>query len=69
MANGDEWLTLNQAAELSGYHVNHIRRLIWKGEVDARKFGPVWAVNRQSLVAYLKEMQERGEKRGPKPEK
>ncbi len=64
----DEWLTVNQAAELSGYHPDHIRRLIRRGEIGAHKFGPVWAVDRDSLNAYLHKMEMLGGKRGPRPE-
>lgn len=66
MANGDDWLTVQQAAKLSGYHPDHLRVLIRGGLIDARKFGPVWAINRHSLDAYIKKMRERGEKRGRK---
>ena len=64
----DEWLTVNQAAKLSGYHPDHIRRLVRRGEIDARKFGPVWAVHLESLIAYLRKMELLGGKRGPKSE-
>jgi excisionase family DNA binding protein len=64
----EEWLTINQAAELSGYHPDHIRRIVRKGEIEARKFGPVWAVNHESLISYVHRMELLGEKRGPKSE-
>ena len=32
----EEWLTTEQAAELSGYHPDHIRRLIRGGDLQAR---------------------------------
>lgn len=63
----EEWITTVQAAEMSGYHINHIRRLIRFGDVQARKFGPVWQVNRQSFVDYLETAQSTTDKRwGPK---
>ena len=63
----DEWITTADAAKISGYHVNHIRRLIRSGRVDARKFGPVWQVNRHSLLAFVKQAEESGDnRRGPK---
>ena len=49
----EEWLTTQDVAELSGYHPDHIRRLIRAREIEARKFGPVWQVSRQSLNEYL----------------
>ena len=63
----ERWLTTQQAAELGGYHPNYIRRLIREGEVKARKFGPVWQVDRASLLAYVRKVERAGAKRGPKP--
>jgi excisionase family DNA binding protein len=64
--NSDEWLTVNEAAKLSGYDPEHIRRLIRDGEIKARKFSIVWVVNRDSLLNYLKKAQTWGKKRGRK---
>ena len=50
----DEWLTVNDAAKLSGYHPEHIRRLVRQGAVTAKKFSIVWMVSRISLLAYMK---------------
>jgi hypothetical protein len=65
----DDWITTRQAVELSGYHPDHLRRLIRSGDIDARKFGIVWQVSQNSLLAYLKEAQDSKDKRrGPKEE-
>ncbi len=50
----DEWLTVNEAAKLSGYHPEHIRRLVRQGAVKAKKFSIVWMVSRDSLLTYMK---------------
>jgi excisionase family DNA binding protein len=66
MANND-WLTVQDAAKLSGYRADHLRELIRNGKVEAQKFGPLWAVSRQSLVAYMNEALRSMDKRhGPK---
>lgn len=66
--NGDEWITTQEAAELSGYHPDHLRRLIRAGMVKAKKFGIVWQVNRQSLLDYMAQAaQSEDKRRGPKP--
>jgi excisionase family DNA binding protein len=62
MANGEEWLTLTQAAEISDYHPECIRELIREGKISAHKFGTVWAVHKGSLLEYLQMMQEAGVK-------
>ncbi len=53
-SNGNEWLTVNEAAKLSGYHPEHIRRLVRQGAITAKKFSIVWMVNRKSLLTYTK---------------
>jgi excisionase family DNA binding protein len=62
----DEWITTKEAAELSGYNVQYVRRLIRNGRIDARKFGPLWQVSRQSLLSYLTTAKQSADKRrGP----
>lgn len=66
--NGNKWLTVNEAAKLSGYHPESIRELIRDEKIKARKFSIVWMVSRESLLGYVKKAQAMGEKRGRKPE-
>lgn len=61
----DEWISTSEASKLSGYHAEHIRKLIREKRVKARKFMILWLVSRKSLEAYLKEQKAKhGEKRG-----
>ena len=53
----DEWLDVNEAAKLSGYHPEHIRRLVRQGAVTAKKFSIVWMVSRESLLSYIRNQQ------------
>jgi excisionase family DNA binding protein len=57
----EEWLTTAEAAELSGYHSEHLRELVREGKIDARKFGPVWAISRSSFMAYVEAASREGE--------
>jgi len=59
----DEWLSVSEAAKLSGYHPEYIRRLIRDGELEARKFSIVWQVRTQSLLDYLESAQSKEDKR------
>lgn len=52
MNREDEWMTVREAAEWSGYHAEHIRILIRRGDIYAKKWGPVWQVSRESVKAY-----------------
>ncbi|MBT6061668.1 MAG: helix-turn-helix domain-containing protein [Anaerolineae bacterium] len=47
-----EWITVQEAADLSGYHPEYLRLLIREGKLDARKFGSVWAINKKALLSY-----------------
>jgi len=66
MAEDSEWLTVQEAAKLSGYNPEHITRLIRQKKIEARKFSIVWQVNRESLLAYREKVRQLGEKRGRK---
>ena len=63
----EEWITVQDAVNLSGYHADHVRKLIREDRIKGRKFVTVWQVSRTSLDAYLREQSKRGEKRGRKP--
>ncbi len=66
--NGDDWITTQEAAELSGYHVNYLRWLIREERIKARRISFLWFVNRQSLLDYMAQAKQSGDKRrGPKP--
>lgn len=67
MMNDDEWLTTEQAAELSGYHPEHLRRLLKSGDIEGRKVSIVWLIKRRSLLDYIASAKQSGDKRrGPK---
>jgi excisionase family DNA binding protein len=61
--DGGEWLTVEEAAKLSGYHPEYIRRLIRDGEIEAKKFSIVWQVSRKSLTAYIETAKSQEDKR------
>jgi excisionase family DNA binding protein len=62
----ERWITTQQAAELSGYHANYIRKLIRTGRIKARRYSTLWQVDRASLLAYIRNAEKQGNKRGPK---
>ena len=68
VTNNDEWLTISEAAKLSGYHPETLRELVRDGKIKGRKVSIVWLVDRESLLAYLAKAKASGEKRGRKPE-
>lgn len=66
MAKQDNWLTTQQAAELTGYTVFYIQDLAREGKVKAKKVSIVWLVERESLLNHVKQVRSQGEKPGPK---
>jgi excisionase family DNA binding protein len=61
-----DWITTTEAIELSGYHLVHLWRLLSAGKIKAQKWGHQWQVSRASLLDYMHQMEQLGEKRGPK---
>jgi excisionase family DNA binding protein len=61
-----DWITTAEAVKLTGYHANHIRRLIKTGKVKGQKWGRDWQISRASLLAYMRQVEKMGSKRGPK---
>jgi len=55
-----EWITTKEAAELTGYHAVHIRRLAKGGIIRGFKRGRDWWLERESLEAYVEEMKRLG---------
>lgn len=63
MTDDSEWITVNEAAEISGYNAEYLRRLIRDEKIDYRMFGFMYQVNKQSLLKYLKEAEKKSDKR------
>ena len=49
----DDWITTSEAAEISGFHIEYIRRIIRNGIIYGKKWGREWMVDRNSLLEYL----------------
>lgn len=62
----EDWITTQEAVELTGYNPVYIRYLLSTGKVVGEKWARSWRISRQSLQAYQRESQKSGAKRGPK---
>ena len=60
------WISVPDAARVSGYHPEHLRKLLKAGKIRGQKFATVWQIDEASLRAYLHRIEQLGEKRGPK---
>lgn len=67
MIKQENWLSITEAARMSGYHKDTLRELARERRIRGRKFVTVWQIEKSSLEAYLKRVQMLGEKRGRKP--
>jgi len=48
-----EYISTEDAAEMLGYHVEHVRRMIREGDLTSAKVGRSWLVLRRSVEDYL----------------
>jgi len=55
-----QWITTQEAANLTGYDQTYISRLLRKGRIKGVKPGHDWLVNRDSLLTFHREMQAQG---------
>ena len=51
----EKWITTADAANISGYNEEYIRRLARTRKIKARKFGTIWQVNSNSMKRYYME--------------
>ncbi len=62
-----DWITCNEAAELTHYNPVYIRRLIRNDKVAAVKKGHAWWIDRKALLEYVKSAkQSKDRRRGPR---
>lgn len=57
---GEEWLTTEQAAELTGYSQSYMRKLALGDKVTALKAGRDWLLNRAALLEFTRKMEALG---------
>lgn len=62
-ADMPEWITVDEAAEASGYHPEYIRRLARKGRIGAEKKGRDWWIDRDKFRSYLAAVESLGTKK------
>jgi excisionase family DNA binding protein len=48
-----EWITVEEAAQQSGYHLEYVRRLARQDRIGASKKGRDWWVDRDLRKTYL----------------
>lgn len=60
-------LTVNNAAEATGYNIQYLRRLLRSGKLKGIKIGQIWLIEMQSLEMYLQHIESTSDQRcGPR---
>ncbi|GEM_PF-507566 len=63
----DKFITVQAAAEVTGYCSQYLRRLLRTRKLDGIKVGQVWLIKMASLGAHLKQTEATGDHRcGPR---
>lgn len=65
--SAEDWISVQEAAQIANFHVEYVRRLIRSGTIEGRKIIIVWQVSRSSLMEYLERQAARGERTGRPP--
>ncbi len=55
-----EWITTQEAAELTGYNLEYVRQMIRRGMIVAEKKGRDWWVDKASIETYADAMKRLG---------
>ena len=58
--DGMEYVSVEEASQITGYSEQYIRRLLRQGKIKAEKKGSMWWVELESLETYKREMDSLG---------
>lgn len=61
--NPIEWITTGEAAELTGYTSDYIRKAIRRGLLEGMKRGRDWFLNKADVLAYKEKMDALGDRK------
>jgi excisionase family DNA binding protein len=53
MPDLNEFMTVQEAAERLGFHVNHVRRMRRQGDLAGVKVGATWLITKESIQKYI----------------
>ncbi len=60
-------ITVQAAAELTGYNQQYLRRLLRSGTLEGIKIGQIWLIEMESLETYLLHVESTSDRRcGPR---
>lgn len=60
-------ITVHAAAEVTGYNIQYLRRMLRSGALEGIKIGQIWLIEMDSLETYLQRVETTSDRRcGPK---
>ena len=60
-------ITVQAAAEVTGYNIQYLRRILRSGALKGSKIGQMWLIEMDALEAYLKRVETTSDRRcGPR---
>jgi excisionase family DNA binding protein len=60
-------ITVQAAAEVTGYNTQYLRRLLRSGELEGVKIGQMWLIDMESLEMYMEHVEQTSDRRcGPR---
>jgi len=63
----NQHLTVQAAADVTGYNIQYLRRLLRSGTLEGCKIGQMWLIDMESLEAYLRHVESTSDHRcGPR---
>jgi hypothetical protein len=63
----NQHVTVQAAADVTGYNIQYLRRLLRSGTLEGLKIGQIWLIEMQSLEVYLQHIESTSDRRcGPR---
>ncbi len=60
-------ITVQAAADITGYNIQYLRRMLRSGTLEGVKIGQMWLIEMDALEAYFKRVESTSDRRcGPK---
>ena len=63
----EKYISVQAAADVTGYNIQYLRRLLRSGTLEGIKIGQIWLIEMESLESYLNRLENTSDRRcGPR---
>jgi excisionase family DNA binding protein len=59
----EKYISMQAAADVTGYNIQYLRRLLRSGKLEGIKIGQIWLIEIQSLEMYLQHVENTSDRR------